>query len=402
MAKAYKFYLHLNGNSVRTLDELRVNFSIDDILEAYHNGDLERWLSARKFQKELGQLRAIRATDVYSILEELSRIFNVSVDLNQIKKNVRLEASVFEEPHDERPQDQGKEEEAQGVDLTSPSLEASQGVGTPSEVEAITVEASEPKPQHSARPYYKDENEYKNKWYYKLGSWLLRSTGRLLLTMGKRAYTKVLVLIGSLAEWHREAAKLKHPNACMRLARMYEYGHNEANKIDYQQAIKWYHKAAKYGNVEAMSKLGDIYWHGNCGVNEDHREAAKWYIKAAERGDRDAQLRLSSMYLLGDGVEQNFHRSWAWMHRPEDLLASNSYLCERTLEKTFDALSPFLAIVSLQRFAHYKLLYPIHRFLLILFGVCLYYIPIVLPICFYYYCRGKILLGWGKLREKQD
>lgn len=38
MAKTIKFNLILDSNSVRNIDDLKNNFSIEDILDAYNNG----------------------------------------------------------------------------------------------------------------------------------------------------------------------------------------------------------------------------------------------------------------------------------------------------------------------------------------------------------------------------
>ncbi|MBQ4468530.1 MAG: hypothetical protein II917_00105 [Synergistaceae bacterium] len=43
MAKI-KFNLNFGGEHIRTLDDLRDNFSIEDILDVYNNGLLVKWL----------------------------------------------------------------------------------------------------------------------------------------------------------------------------------------------------------------------------------------------------------------------------------------------------------------------------------------------------------------------
>lgn len=44
MAKTIKFNLICDGHPIRTLEDLRENFSIEDVLEYYGNGLLEKWL----------------------------------------------------------------------------------------------------------------------------------------------------------------------------------------------------------------------------------------------------------------------------------------------------------------------------------------------------------------------
>ena len=52
MAKTIKFNLVCDGNSVRTLEDLKNNFSIEDVLEYYKSGLLLRWLNVRGFEEE--------------------------------------------------------------------------------------------------------------------------------------------------------------------------------------------------------------------------------------------------------------------------------------------------------------------------------------------------------------
>lgn len=49
MAKTIKFNLILDDKPVRTIEDLRENFSIEDILELYNNGLLQSWLEVRGY-----------------------------------------------------------------------------------------------------------------------------------------------------------------------------------------------------------------------------------------------------------------------------------------------------------------------------------------------------------------
>ena len=62
MAKTIKFNLILDGNQVRTLDGLRENFSIEDIIGYYEKGILSRWLKVRGYDKEFDSVEAIDST----------------------------------------------------------------------------------------------------------------------------------------------------------------------------------------------------------------------------------------------------------------------------------------------------------------------------------------------------
>ena len=52
MAKTIKFNLILDKQPVRTIDELRENFSIEDMLKYFKNGLLLRWLKVRGYEAE--------------------------------------------------------------------------------------------------------------------------------------------------------------------------------------------------------------------------------------------------------------------------------------------------------------------------------------------------------------
>lgn len=54
----------------------------------------------------------------------------------------------------------------------------------------------------------------------------------------------------------------------------------------------------------AQDWLGYMYYYGD-GVKQDYDEAKKWFMKAAEQGDEDAQKFLGDMYEGGKGVEKN-------------------------------------------------------------------------------------------------
>ena len=78
---------------------------------------------------------------------------------------------------------------------------------------------------------------------------------------------------------------------------------------DYDEAMKWFKKAAKQGYAPAQDNIGDMY----AGLVErknmsfrDHdktmQEAVKWYRLAAEQGYAPAQNSLAGIYFSGYGV----------------------------------------------------------------------------------------------------
>lgn len=91
MAKTIKFNLILDGNPVRTLEGLRENFSIEDILVYFDNGLLLRWLDVRGFKSEYEAVSAIdKKGSNKNKLIELIKIFDVETDKDSIEEGLEI------------------------------------------------------------------------------------------------------------------------------------------------------------------------------------------------------------------------------------------------------------------------------------------------------------------------
>lgn len=73
------------------------------------------------------------------------------------------------------------------------------------------------------------------------------------------------------------------------LGEIYEKGYG--TKINMQQSIFWYKKAAQNGNVFAQMSLGLFYYQG-MGVASDKKKALYWFALAAANGDEIAQRNI--------------------------------------------------------------------------------------------------------------
>ena len=80
---------------------------------------------------------------------------------------------------------------------------------------------------------------------------------------------------------------------------------------DFQQAVKWYTKAAEQGDASAQSNLGLSYFNGQ-GVPQDYKQAVTWFTKAAEQGHASAQINLGAMYGAGQGVQRDYKQAYVW------------------------------------------------------------------------------------------
>lgn len=90
MAKAIKFNLICDKQPVRTIEDLQNNFSIEDVMEYYHNRLLHRWLEVRGYEEELTAVNAISSGDSFKIAKELIRIFNVAADGEKIEESLYM------------------------------------------------------------------------------------------------------------------------------------------------------------------------------------------------------------------------------------------------------------------------------------------------------------------------
>ena len=153
-------------------------------------------------------------------------------------------------------------------------------------------------------------------------------------------YKTVVKDYGKAAIWFRKAAEVGDVGAQFELGALYErFGQmaEDADKLlntstnlalpfinfgipynlnnnaiqDYQEAVKWYRKAAEAGDAYAQFKLGTCYYYGR-GVNQDYAEAANWYRTAANQGDVDAEQGLGFMYDMGQGVPQDYVEAYKW------------------------------------------------------------------------------------------
>ena len=69
---------------------------------------------------------------------------------------------------------------------------------------------------------------------------------------------------------------------------------------DYDEAFKWYTKAANAGNKYSQNSLGICYKEGH-GTYQSDYQAAEWFEKAYKNGNADGAFNLAQCYESGDG-----------------------------------------------------------------------------------------------------
>ena len=108
--------------------------------------------------------------------------------------------------------------------------------------------------------------------------------------------------------WFGRAATQGNAQGQALLAYLYYHGKGAAQ--NHVRAFQLFESAAEQGHTWAQSWIGYLYATGE-GVAQDHVEAARWYRLAAEKGDAYAQHQLANTYRWGDSDDRV--RAYAWL-----------------------------------------------------------------------------------------
>ena len=111
------------------------------------------------------------------------------------------------------------------------------------------------------------------------------------------------------AKWYDRAAQAGVVPAIFRLGTFYEKGLSV--KKDADIARRYYLQAAERGNAKAMHNLAVLDADGG-GRGANYTSASQWFRKAADHGVADSQFNLGILYARGIGVEQNLAESFKW------------------------------------------------------------------------------------------
>jgi localization factor PodJL len=110
-------------------------------------------------------------------------------------------------------------------------------------------------------------------------------------------------------KWYGRAADKGVVLAMFRLGTLLEKGLGTTK--DPEAARRYYVQAAERGNAKAMHNLAVLDADGG-GKGPNYKAAAIWFKKAAERGVADSQYNLAILYARGIGLEQNLAESFKW------------------------------------------------------------------------------------------
>lgn len=84
MAKAIKFNLIVDNMPIRNLDDLYENFNIDDILEHFQSGILERWLNVRNYKEKSAEISKLSTENNIETARSLCEIFHQNITESDI------------------------------------------------------------------------------------------------------------------------------------------------------------------------------------------------------------------------------------------------------------------------------------------------------------------------------
>jgi localization factor PodJL len=149
------------------------------------------------------------------------------------------------------------------------------------------------------------------------------------------------------AKWYERAAQAGLVPAIFRLGTLYEKGLSVKKDLDI--ARRYYLQAAERGNAKAMHNLAVLDADGG-GKGANYKSASQWFRKAADRGVADSQFNLGILYARGIGVEQNLAESFKWFSLAAAQGDADSVRKRDDVAKRLDAQSLAAAKLAIQTF----------------------------------------------------
>jgi localization factor PodJL len=150
------------------------------------------------------------------------------------------------------------------------------------------------------------------------------------------------------AKWYDRAAQAGVVPAIFRLGTLYEKGLSV--KKDADIARRYYMQAAERGNAKAMHNLAVLDADGG-GKGANYKNASQWFRKAADRGVADSQFNLGILYARGIGVEQNLAESFKWFSLAAAQGDADAVRKRDDIAKRLDAQSLAAAKLAIQTFS---------------------------------------------------
>jgi localization factor PodJL len=149
-------------------------------------------------------------------------------------------------------------------------------------------------------------------------------------------------------KWYDRAAQAGVALATFRLGTLHEKGLGVTKDSD--MARRYYTQAAERGNAKAMHNLAVLDADGG-GRGPNYKSASQWFRKAADRGVADSQYNLGILYARGIGVEQNLAESYKWFSLAAAQGDSDAASKRDDVAKRLDPQSLAAAKLAIQTFS---------------------------------------------------
>jgi localization factor PodJL len=149
------------------------------------------------------------------------------------------------------------------------------------------------------------------------------------------------------AKWYDRAAQAGVVPAVFRLGTFYEKGLSVTKDVDI--ARRYYLQAADRGSAKAMHNLAVLDADGG-GKGANYKSASQWFRKAADRGVADSEFNLGILYARGIGVEQNLAESFKWFSLAAAQGDAEAARKRDDIAKRLDAQSLAAAKLAIQTF----------------------------------------------------
>lgn len=95
---------------------------------------------------------------------------------------------------------------------------------------------------------------------------------------------------------------------------IYRKAKQNFDQKNYQVAMKYYLKAAKHNNFDAVNDIGYMYSNG-LGVEQDEQKAFQWFLKAAKLGNPMSMYSLGRCYYYGRGTPRDISKAKEWLSK---------------------------------------------------------------------------------------
>ena len=367
MRKEIKLPLEMaDGVKVRTLDELKDNWSLEKVVENYLNGRLATWLNDRYYTELAEQVNALaEVQDNTALQKELCKIFDVDfadeedIDVDAVNernrkldvlrqytaddtilKNVDIVAFDQEELGDILDAGENiiylfnntfsvplsvKNKKYIGIGKVECLIHSKDVVDFTElgiEFENVLFDSAYAEVEKSKIDFYEEGTKLYNKGEYEKAIEFYKKAidagnGAAAADLGnmyhnadgvERNYDEAL-------KYFRRGAELGNRVATSNVGNCYRWGYGVAQ--DYVEAMKWLKKSSDMGSSWAMNVLGDMYFYGE-GVEKNYDEALKYFRKGAEAGNNNAIANVGYMYHWGKGVEQNYEEAMKWYKKAAD------------------------------------------------------------------------------------